>query len=152
MSALWLLLAALAACTLSSQENAMHSRSLSLAAPRPDLNKAVPDGRGADAAPPANRTASAPTSPETSASAAEARGRRTLSTAYVRMGPDGQLTVELLNGSVLVLRNIVMRPNDFCGVQVADTAAGAKFCGRYGNVATATPGGALVPDNPGQVR
>ena len=81
-------------------------------------------------------------------SPAEAQGRRTLSTAFVRVGPDGGLTVELRNGRVLVLRDVVMRPRDYCGVQVLGGAAGAKYCGGYADVAAARPGGAAAPQEP----
>jgi len=78
-------------------------------------------------------------------SPAEAQGRRTLSTAFVMMGPDGHLTVELRNGDVLVLRNVVMRRKDYCGVQVIGGPAGAQYCGGYAEVAAARPGGAPGP-------
>jgi hypothetical protein len=71
---------------------------------------------------------------------AEAEGRRTLSTAFVRVGPDGHLTVELRNGSVVVLREVAMRPKDYCGVQVSGGSAGDKYCGSYADVAAARPG------------
>ncbi len=73
-------------------------------------------------------------------------GRRILSTAFVRVGPDAHLTVELHNGRVLVLRNVVMRPTDYCGVQVGGDPARAKFCGGYAEVAAARPGGAPSPE------
>lgn len=73
-------------------------------------------------------------------SPAEARGRRILSTAFVRVGADGQLTVELHDGRVLVLRDVVMRPRDYCGVQVAGDPARARYCGGYAEVAAARPG------------
>jgi hypothetical protein len=75
-------------------------------------------------------------------SPAEAEGRRTLSTAFVRVGPDGPLTVELRNGHVLVLRHVVLRRKDYCGVQVLGGPAGAQYCGGYAEVAAARPGGA----------
>jgi len=78
-------------------------------------------------------------------SPAEAAGRHILSTAFVRVGPDRQLTVELHDGRVLVLRDVVMRPKDYCGLH---TAGAAKFCGGYANVAAARPGGAPAPDQP----
>lgn len=84
-------------------------------------------------------------------SPAEAQGRRTLSTAFVRLGPGGHLTVELRSGRAIVLRDVVMRPTDYCGVQVLGGAAGRRFCGGYGDVAAARPGGAPVPDEPGPV-
>lgn len=81
-------------------------------------------------------------------SPAEAQGRRTLSTAFVMVSPDGHLTVELRNGRVLVLRNVVMRRKDYCGVQVLGGPAGAKYCGGYAEVAAARPGGAPAPEEP----
>ena len=75
-------------------------------------------------------------------SPAEAQGRRILSTAFVRLGAGGHLTVELHNGHVLALRDVVMRARDYCGVQVADDPARAKYCGGYAEVAAARPGGA----------
>ena len=83
-------------------------------------------------------------------SPAEAQGRRTLSTAFVRVGPDGHLTVELRGGRVMVLRNVVMRPKDYCGTQVLGGKAGGKYCGGYADVAAARPGGAPVPAEPDQ--
>jgi len=81
-------------------------------------------------------------------SPAEAQGRRILSTAFVQIGPDGHLTVELRGGRVLVLRDVVMRPEDYCGVQVLGAPSGAKFCGGYAEVAGARPGGAPTPGEP----
>ena len=81
-------------------------------------------------------------------SSREAQGRRTLSTAFVRVGPDGVLTVTLRNGSVLVLRNLVMRRKDYCGVQMLPGRAGAKYCGGYSEIATARPGGPPAPAEP----
>lgn len=72
-------------------------------------------------------------------SPAEALGRRILSTAFVRVGAGGHLTVELRDGSTLVLRDVVMHPKDYCGVQVA----GAKYCGGYAEVTAARAGGPL---------
>lgn len=77
-------------------------------------------------------------------SPAEAAGRRTLSTAFVRIGPDGHLTVELQNGQVMVLRNVVMRSKDYCGVQVFGRPAGKQFCGGYAEVTAARPGGGPI--------
>jgi hypothetical protein len=81
-------------------------------------------------------------------SPAEAEGRRTLSTAFVMMGPDGRLTVELRNGRVLVLRDVVMRRKDYCGVHVLGRKSGARYCGGYAEVAAARPGGAPAPEEP----
>lgn len=81
-------------------------------------------------------------------SPAEAQGRRTLSTAFVMVGPDGRLTVELHNGRVLVLRNLVMRRKDYCGAHVLGGRAGAQYCGGYSEVAAARPGGPAAPAEP----
>jgi hypothetical protein len=77
---------------------------------------------------------------------AEAVGRRTLSTAFVRVGPDGLLTVELRNGRVLMLRNAVLRRKDYCGEQVLGPKPGAQYCGGYAEVAAARPGGVPAPE------
>jgi hypothetical protein len=58
------------------------------------------------------------------------------------------MTVELRNGLAMVLRDVVMRPRDYCGVQVLGGSAGAKYCGGYGDIAAARPGGAPTPGAP----
>ncbi len=80
-------------------------------------------------------------------SPAEARGRLILSTAFVRVGPDGHLTVELRDGRVLALRDVVMRPRDYCGVQVTGDLPPARYCGGYAEVAAARAGGAQAVSN-----
>ena len=107
----------LTACTPSPQKAAMPTATPSLASP-----------------------AQAPDTP------AEAAGRRTISTAFVRVGPDGHMTVELRNGRVLVLRNVAVRSKDYCGVEISRGADGAKFCGGFAEVVSARPGG--VPPAP----
>jgi hypothetical protein len=64
------------------------------------------------------------------------------------VGPDRTLTVELHNGRVLVLRDVVMRPKDYCGVQLLGGQASGKYCGGYAEVAAARPGGAAAQDEP----
>ena len=81
-------------------------------------------------------------------SPAAAAGRRILSTAFVRVGPDSHLTVELQDGRVLVLRDVVMRPDDYCGVHVGSDSARGKYCGGYAEVAAARPGDAAVSGPP----
>lgn len=71
---------------------------------------------------------------------ADALGRRMLSTAFVRVGPEGHLTVELRNGRLLVLRNVVMRPKKYCGEHVIGGGPGKQYCGRYADIATARAG------------
>lgn len=72
---------------------------------------------------------------------AAALGRRTLSTAFVRIGPDGQLTVELHGGRVVVLRDVTMGLRKYCGVEIGGGAGGKRYCGSYAEVAAARPGG-----------
>ena len=81
-------------------------------------------------------------------SPAEAEGRRTLSTAFVRIGADGHLTVELRDGRVLVLRDVVMRPEDYCGAVIGGDSSRTKYCGGYGDVAAARAGGGPAISNP----
>ena len=86
------------------------------------------------------RTAAAPAPVARADSADEARGRRTLSTAFVRVGADGYLTVELRSGQTMVLRNVVMGPVEYCG-QVLGASGKSRYCGGYGEVSAARPGG-----------
>ena len=122
-------LAALVACTPSPKEAAMRNPS-----PAPVA--------AAESAAPARRADSP----------AEAEGRRTLSTAFVRLGPGGHLTVELRDGREVVLRDVVMRARDYCGVHALGGAAGTRYCGGYAEVAAARPGGAPALDQPGPAR
>lgn len=78
---------------------------------------------------------------------ASALGRRTLTTAFVRVGPDGYLTVKLRDGRTLILRNIVMRPNDYCGRLIYAKLPGTKYCGSYADVAIASPGAPIDVDS-----
>lgn len=80
-------------------------------------------------------------------SPAAAVGRRTLSTAFVMIGPDRHLTVGLHDDSTVVLRDVAMRKTDYCGVRVLGTSVGHKYCGDYADVATARPGGPPAPGN-----
>ena len=120
-------IAALVACNPPPKETAMRN-------PGP-----VPETAALSAA-------ESPASGPRADSPAEAEGRRTLSTAFVRVGPDGHLTIELRDGHAMVLRDVVMRPRDYCGVQVLGGSAGARYCGGYGDIVAARPGGAPAPD------
>ncbi len=131
--------AALVACNPPPKEATMHNPS---PVPGAEARKSQP-AQGSLPEPVSAAAKPAADSP------AEAQGRRTLSTAFVRVGPDGHLTVELVDGRAMVLRDVVMRPRDFCGVQVLGGSAGSKYCGGYGDVAAARPGGAPAPDVPG---
>jgi hypothetical protein len=150
--------AALAACTPSPEETTMRSPSrdpgmtegsnAAGSSGRASLN-ANRTGRGAEDR---GRAAQGPIPEPVSAaenpvpaegpadSPAEAEGRRTLSTAFVMVGPEGRLAVELRDGRVLVLRDVVMRRKDYCGVLVSGGKAGARHCGGYADVAAARPG------------
>ena len=44
--------------------------------------------------------------------------------------------------------DVVMRPRDFCGVQVLGGPAGTRYCGGYGDIAAARPGGGPAPGAP----
>lgn len=87
---------------------------------------------------------SAPTCGHRSTSA-EAEGRPTLSTAFVRAGPAGRITMELLDGRVLAIGNVVMNSGDYCGLNAAGDATAAKYRGRYLRIAVAWPGSGLNP-------
>lgn len=134
--------AALAACAPSPQENAMHSQK-----PEPRA-AAEPAGAALGPIPEAVPVAQTPLPNQRADSPAEAEGRRTLSAAFVRVGPDGHLTVELRGGRLLVLRDVVLRPKDYCGVQVFGGKAGGRYCGGYAEVAAARPGGAPESGQP----
>ena len=71
---------------------------------------------------------------------AAARGRRILSTAFVMVGPDGHLSVELHDGRALTLRDVVMHRKGYCGVQLLGGRSGAPYCGGYADVTAARPG------------
>ncbi len=77
---------------------------------------------------------------------AEAQGRRILSTAFVNVGPGGYLGVQLQDGRVLALRDVVMRPRDFCGTLISGDQAGRQYCGGYAEVAAARVGGGTAPE------
>jgi hypothetical protein len=47
----------------------------------------------------------------------------------------------LRDGRTIVVRNVVMRAKDYCGVQAFGATAGKKYCGSYADVAAARPGG-----------
>ena len=152
--------AAFAACTPSPQDAVMHNSSLIPATSAPELSKTMADGQNSATTMPDNRddaatvkaaqgpipvTVSAVENPvpaKLADSSTEAQGRRLLSTAFVRIGPDGHITVELHDGRTLILRNVVMRPKDYCGVGLQ----GTKYCGGYANIAAAHPGG--LPPSP----
>jgi hypothetical protein len=129
------LAAALAACTPSPQDAAMRS-------PNP-IGTNVVSGEQAAQGPILEPVSAAenPGPAPSMDSPDEARGRRTLSTAFVRVGPDGHLTIALRDGRELVLRDMVMRPKDYCG----HLLSGGRHCGGYADVVMARPGGA--PDS-----
>ena len=137
MLRLLLPLPALAACAPSPEKVVMPSpmseqatRAAQTPNPEP-VSKPVPGG----AIPAPGPLADAP---------AAALGRRTLSTAFVRVGPDGYLTVELRDGRVLALRDVTMGPREYCGAQ----GSGKRYCGGYADVAAARPGGAPAAEPP----
>ncbi len=80
--------------------------------------------------------------PANTDSSADARGRRILSTAFVRVGPDGLLTVQLRDGRSMILRDVKMGAREYCGQAQMGGKPGARFCGSYADVAEAKPGAA----------
>jgi len=152
--------AALAACTPSPEETAMHSPSQHPGtSPGPSstagagimraTERPAGDQQRAALGPAAEPVSAAQNpAPLSADSHAEAEGRRTLSTAFVMVGPDGHLTVELRGGRVLVLRDVVMRRKDYCGVQALGGQAGERHCGGYADIAAARPGGQPVASKP----
>ena len=71
---------------------------------------------------------------------AQAQGRRILSTAFVRVGVEEYLMVELLGGRVVVLRDVTMGRDEYCGVEVVGGVAGKRRCGGYSEIVSARPG------------
>jgi len=155
MLRIFLPFAAFAACTPSPQDAVMHNSSLVPATAAPGLGETIPDSQNPVVTRPDGRNVAAaaqaaqgpipvpvsaaenPVSAKLPDSPAEAQGRRLLSTAFVKIGPDGHLTVELRDGRILVLRNVIMRPKDYCGA----VPRGTKYCGGYADIAAARPGG-----------
>jgi hypothetical protein len=138
----------LVACTPSPQEATMRNSSLVPVTAARVSSEAHVKGPGSAAQGPIPEPVSAaenraPAPPADSAD--EAQGRRTLSTAFVMVSPGGHLTVELRDGRTIVLRDVVMRPRDYCGVQVRGGSAGIRYCGGYGDIAAARPGGGTAP-------
>ncbi|MCW3796687.1 hypothetical protein OMW55_02550 [Sphingomonas sp. BN140010] len=139
--------AALAACTAAPQNDAMTSPTSPSQAPASSAQEK--SQRAGAAVAPSQEPVSAAANPLPARqvdAAAAAEGRRALSTAFVRVGPDGLLTVEKRGGQVLTLRAVVMGPDSYCGIP-AGTAKG-KYCGSYAEVAAARPGGAPPPAQP----
>ncbi|KQN21257.1 hypothetical protein ASE86_14940 [Sphingomonas sp. Leaf33] len=81
------------------------------------------------------------TTPAAGSLDAQAVGRRILSTAFVRVGPDGYLTVEEHGGRTLVLRDVTMGKHDYCGIQALPDGTTGKICAAYGDVVAARAGG-----------
>ena len=152
--------AALAVYTLSPQDAAMRRSSpvletIALSSGKARLDSPAPSSTGQDAND-RDQAAQGPIPVPVSAAGVPSRsipthtpvdlpagaiGRRTLSTAFVRVGPDGHLTVELHDGRVLVLRDVVMRRKDYCGMQVLEGLKKTKYCGGYADIAAARAGG-----------
>lgn len=132
----------LAACAPSPQKVVMPEPSNT--SQNPSAND--PDRPAFETVPPVNVAKPADAGAVTDTSA-EAAGRRTLSTAFVMVGADGHLTVELLDGRLIVLREVIMGPKDYCGVQISGNSARTKYCGGYAEVAAARPGGGEQPDS-----
>jgi hypothetical protein len=137
--------AALVACTPSPQEAAMRDPGPLPVTAAPASNETHSEAPGSVPVAKAGDQAAAPLAD----SPAEAQGRRILSTAFVRLGAGEHITVELRDGRVIVLRDVVMRRRDYCGVQVGGDRSRARYCGGYAEIAAARPGGAPAVDEPG---
>jgi hypothetical protein len=149
-------------------ENAMRrimpplSAALAACAPPPQEALVRGPGTTADGGAPAQATVQAPVPKPVSAatnthpgpltdSDAEAHGRRIVSTAFVRISPDGQLFVELRDARVLVLRDVTMGATEFCGMQAADDVQGTtgkRQCHGYAEVVAARSGDTLAGGTP----
>lgn len=149
--------AALAACTPSSRDAAMSRLSPASetvtrdasASQNPDVSNAAVVRVQAAQGPIVEPVSAAENpAPPTREASEEAQGRRILSTAFVRVDAHGHLTVELRDGRVMILRDVAMRPADYCGVQVRGNVPGARYCGGYADVAAARPGGVGVSADP----
>lgn len=77
-----------------------------------------------------------------------AQGRRLISAAFVRMGPDRRMTVTLHGGRELILQDVTIHAQKYCGLVVADGQVGARHCGGYAEIAGAAPGGGALLDQP----
>ena len=86
---------------------------------------------------PLARAASTDPASTDDASDTEAQGRRTLSTAFVRLKPGGHLLVTLRGGAVIALRDVTMEKAKFCGVAVTEGALVKRRCHAYAEVAAA---------------
>lgn len=135
--------AALVACTPSPQEAAMRNPSPTPVTAARDPGRTPVEDQNLAARGPSPAPVSAAENPAPGPladSPTEAEGRRTLSRAVVRMGAGEHLNVELRNGQAVALRDVVMRPRDYCGVHVSGGSAGKHYCGGYGDVVAARPG------------
>ena len=144
------LAAVLAACTPGPEETAMRSPA---SAPETGAQSSDDAAKTMSGAHPADGQAGAAQGPipdavsvadnplprSVSDTPDQANGRRILSTAFVRVGPDGRLAVELRDGANLSLRNVVMRAGDYCGTRVNGSKPGAQYCGNYGDIVAAWP-------------
>ncbi|MBB5700131.1 hypothetical protein [Sphingomonas yantingensis] len=65
------------------------------------------------------------------------QGRRIVSTAFVRLGPGGQLLVTLRDRGEVAMRGAVMEEKQVCGT--GPGAAGARRCLPYADVVAARP-------------
>lgn len=101
---------------------------------------ATPAAQGPSTVPiPATADSIAPSSARPADKISEDRGRRIFSTAFVRIGPGGHLSVRHHDGRELVLRDVTMRAKVFCGRQMSGEAMGKIYCGNYADVAAAQP-------------
>lgn len=70
---------------------------------------------------------------------AASRGRRIVSTAFVQLGPDARMRLEMRDGGVLMLQGVTMEPHTVCGVTNARGGAAKRRCINYSQVTQARP-------------
>lgn len=74
----------------------------------------------------------------------EEQGRRILSGAFVRIGPDGHLLVRERDGRQFLLHDVTMQAKSYCGRLVSGSKADERHCGKYRNVVAARSGDAQM--------
>lgn len=74
----------------------------------------------------------------------EEQGRRILSTAFVRIGPDGRLLVRERDGRQFLLHDVTMQAKSYCGRLVSGSKSDERHCGKYRNVVAVRSGDAQM--------
>lgn len=139
----------LAICSPPASDTAMHRTQDQ--APADILGHSKPS-LGSQIGPGAQPVSAAASPAPLSDSPRVAQGRRTLSTAFVAAGPDRLIHVTLRDGRELVLRDVVMRRDYYCGAQVSGERTGKRHCGGYAEILAARTGGQPAIETPDLAR